>query len=158
MTTDGQAIRTLKPSFRRTFFCMIWQLWSVIPLWAIFHRLHTGHWWNPDFAAQIVIAPVLLPPLVYFGFVPRRVEWTNTECRIRLKLDCTRILPWTQLCAYGDGNNVFYLKFHGVTRFQIFAGAFPRDDWKALLCFLKRNYPVRKTSWLSRAIWGNRVA
>jgi hypothetical protein len=57
-----------------------------------------------------------------------------------------RTLPWTQLYAYGTGENVFLLQFTGVSTFQIFAGAFPREEWRAFQSFLTTNYPDKKAS------------
>ena len=156
---EDQAIKTLTPSFGLGSFRVISQFLYIVPVWAVADRYHNGHWGNiGHYTWEFFPLMMLYAMFIYLAFVPRRIQWSSTECRIQLKLDGVQILPWTQLSAYGDGNNVFYLKFTGVRRFQIFAGAFPRDDWQALITFLKSNFPVKKTSWLVRAIWGSRVA
>jgi hypothetical protein len=77
-------------------------------------------------------------------FVPRRIQWSATEFQIQPRFGRAKTLPWTQLYAYGSANNVFLLQFSDVSTFQIFAGAFPRDEWRAFRSFLMTNHPDKK--------------
>jgi hypothetical protein len=85
-----------------------------------------------------------MPAFMCLMFVPRRIQWSATEFQIQHRFGRGHSLPWTQLHAYGCGNNVFLLQFAEVSTFQIFAGAFSRREWRAFRSFLTTHYPGKK--------------
>lgn len=90
-----------------------------------------------------------MPIFVCLMFVPRCISWSATEFHIQPRFGALQTLPWNRLYAYGNAYNVFLLQFTGVKTFQIFAAAFPRDEWRVFRSFLKTNFPAKKASiWL----------
>ena len=91
----------------------------------------------------------MMPLIVYVAFTPRRIEWSDTEFFIQLRLDNGRSFTWQQLKAFGDGNNVFVLRFHDARAYQIDFRAFDRAEWQVFLTFLRSQHPDKRSkSWL----------
>jgi hypothetical protein len=149
---------TLTPSLARAFVRVFLTLLLLITIVAIIERYDTGRWWNPDYFVSFAIPLVVGPIAVCLMFVPRRIRWSATEFQIQPKFGSVQTLPWTLLYAYGPAYNVFLLQFTGVNTFQIFAGAFRRDEWRAFRSFLKTNHADKKAHiWLGpKAIRWNR--
>jgi len=150
----------LAPSIPRAFVRVFFQCLLVAAVAAVSERYRNGHWWSPDYIASLAIPLLLMPTLVCLMFVPRRIQWSEREFLIQSRFGAPRSLPWTQLYAYGSGNNVFLLQFSGVATLQIFSGAFDPVQWKALQAFLATTHPDKKALfWLGpKAIRRNRNA
>ena len=158
--SEDQTSKTLTPNLARAFLRVFLLILFVSAIVAVFERYDNGQWWSADYFASLVIPLLLMPICVCLMFVPRRIRWSATEFEIQLRFGRIQTLPWTQLYAYGSGYNVFLLQFTGVSTFQIFAGAFRRDEWLAFRSFLTTNHPGKKPSfWLGpKAIRWNRKA
>lgn len=148
---DDQSSKTLIPSFSRVFVRIFLIVLFLIAIGAVSDRYRTGHWWSADYFASLAIPLFLSPACIWFMFVPRHIKWSAAEFQIQPRIRRGQTLPWTQLYSYGSGNNVFLLEFTGVSRFQIFAGAFNHDEWQNFRSFLTANYPEKKASfWAAR--------
>lgn len=146
---EDPTLRTLTPNLSRTFVRVFLFLFLVIAVASVWQRFHDGHWWSANYFASLAIPLLLMPTFVCLMFVPRRIQWSATKFQIQPRFRRAQTLPWTQLYAYGSGNNVFLLKFTGDSTFQIFAGAFPREEWRAFQSFLTINHPDKKARfWL----------
>jgi hypothetical protein len=136
----------LKPSLVRAFTKVLLVILLSCVLGGIDDRYRHGHWWSIGYIESLGIPILLMPTLVCIGFVPRRIEYSESEFYLERRLRGVITLPWTDLYSYGTGNGVFLLRFENVNTLQIFAGAFERNEWKAFLKFLNENYPDRKAS------------
>jgi hypothetical protein len=146
---EDPTLQTLTPNLPRAFVRVFLLVFLVTAIAAVWQRYHDGHWWSADYFASLVIPLLLMPTFVCLMFVPRCIHWSATEFQIQPRFGRAQTLPWIQLYAYGSGNNVFLLQFTGVSTFQIFAGAFPRDEWRAFRSFLTTNHPDKKARfWL----------
>jgi hypothetical protein len=82
-------------------------------------------------------------------FVPRCIQWSDSEFQIQPRFGAQRILPWTKLYAYGSSNQVFLLQFAGASTLQIFAAGFDPVQWRTFRAFLITNHPDKVASfWL----------
>ena len=107
----------------------------------------SGHWWDSNYCATLIIPFLLMPTFVCLMFVPRRIEWSEIEFKIQTRFGQTRMFPWEQLYAYGSGKGVFLLKFDDVSTFQIYAAAFNSGQWQQFKTFLDRNHPDKEASY-----------
>lgn len=142
-------LHVLTPSFRRAFARVFLSTAGIAGMAAVFERYSSGHWWSADYFESFAIPLLLMPALVCLMFVPRVIHWSETEFRIQPRFARQRTLPWTQLYAYGSGNQVFLLQFTGVSTFQIFTGAFDSAQWSIFRAFLAAKHADKKASlWL----------
>jgi hypothetical protein len=157
---ENETTQTLRPNLTRAFFRVLFVCLALVPIAAVADRYRLGHWWSPGYVASLIIPLLVMPTAVCLMLVPRRIQWSAIEFTVEPRFGRPQTLPWTQLYAYGSGNNVFLIQFTGVSTFQIFAGAFSRDEWRAFRSFLATNYPDKKASfWLGpKAIRWNRNA
>lgn len=146
---ESQTTQTLLPNLTRAFLRVLFVCLALIPFGAIAERYRLGYWWSPGYFASLAIPLLVMPTAVCLIFVPRHIKWSATEFEIQPRFGRVRTLPWTQLYAFGSGNNVFLIQFKDVPTFQIFAGAFDREQWRALRAFLTTSHPDKKASlWL----------
>lgn len=115
-------------------------------LGAIDDRYTHGVWWSIGYVESLGIPLLLMPTVVCIGFVPRWIEYSETEFYLERRIGGGFALRWDDLYPYGNGRGVFLLRFEDVDAIQIYAGAFKRREWKAFLAFLNENYPDRKAS------------
>ena len=138
--------QTLLPNLTQAFLRIFCVLLALIAFGAIADRYRLGHWWTADYFASLIIPLLLMPTAVCLMFVPRRIRWSPTEFEVQPRFGRAQVLPWTQLYAFGNGNNVFLIQFRDVPTFQIFAGAFDREQWRVFRAFLTTNHPDKKPS------------
>jgi hypothetical protein len=133
----------LKPRFWRTvsWFYLVWFV-----LLGLSHI--AGARVKPTGGLYITLISIATPPavigsLIWFFFVPRRLEFSNTDIMIKPALESLRTLGWEELESYGPGRGVFILRFSGCSPFQIFTLGFRRSEWRLLKRFLHENFPDR---------------
>lgn len=136
----------LQPSFIRSSTTVLIAIVGVTALSYVWQGYHQHHWWTRGYMLSLVVPVVLGPVAVWLMFVPRRLEFTETDFTIQFYLRRLHTLPWDELKYYGRGNNVFMLQFVGQEAFQIFSSAFPKGQWRLLTNFLSNRYPDRKAS------------
>ena len=91
----------------------------------------------------LIIVPAVLGSLIWFFFVPRRLEFSNSDITIKPALESLQIFDWDELEYFGPGRGVYVLQFYGSSTFQIFTFGFRRSQWRLLKRFLYENYPER---------------
>jgi hypothetical protein len=133
----------LKPSFVRTVsgFYLVW--FVLLGLSYI-----TGSWVKHAEELYVSLIAIAIPPaalgsLTWFFFVPRRLEFSNTDITIKPALESLRTLGWDELEYFGPGRGVFILQFSGCSPFQIYTLGFRRSEWRLLKRFLYDNFPDR---------------
>lgn len=133
----------LKPSFMRTVsrFYLVW--FVLLGLSYI-----TGSWVKPAEELYVTLICIAIPPaavgsLIWFLFVPRRLEFSNTDITIKPALESLRTLGWDELEFFGPGRGLFILRFSGCSPFQISTLGFRRSEWRLLKRFLYDNFPDR---------------
>lgn len=136
----------LKSSLIRAFTKVLLITLLVSVVGGVVDRYRRGHWWSVGYIESLTIPLWLMPTFVCIGFVPKRIEYSETEFYLERWIGSGYTLQWRDLDSYGTGNNVFLLRFDNVNTIQIYAGAFKRMEWKAFLAFLNENYPDRKAS------------
>jgi hypothetical protein len=121
-------------------------LWGCLAagIAAVEGRYRHGHWWDAAYCTSLLIPLLLFPAIVCAMFVPRQIQWSGAEFQIQTRFGRVHTLPWDRLYAYGSGNNVFVIQFRDVGAFQIFAGAFKRDEWLRFRSFLTVRFPQKK--------------
>ena len=116
-------------------------------------------WWTFDYVLGLAIPIALMPILVWFIFVPSRLEVTDKGFDIRFPFRRAQTLPWNKLKYWGKGESVFMLQFDGSATLQIFARAYPREQWSKLVELLSARFPEQKaTGWFGARgfIWKRR--
>jgi len=103
-------------------------------------------WWTFDYILSLGIPFSIAPIAVWFMFVPKKLEYSETEFSIGRRFTGSCNLRWSELKYYGDGNNVFMIQFRDRPAYQIFAAAYSRDQWKQLVQFLSDRFPEKKAS------------
>jgi hypothetical protein len=136
----------LRPSFVR---CAAWVTF-VLALLAVatyfWQGYHEDHWWTRDYMLSLLIPFGIAPLIVWFLFVPSRLEFSDSEFTIQFPFRPLHTLDWSDLKYYGSGENVFMIQFASVGTFQIFSQAFRRGEWRMLKNFLSSTFPDRKAS------------
>lgn len=149
---------TLVPSFTRTVATVLVSLLMVTVLAAISEYWGTGHWWSHGYIVSLAIPFILVPAFVWFAFVPRRVELTENELTIFRLFGPVICIPLDELEYYMSCGEVFMIQPHGrSSAYQIFPGAFPRQNWRAFIHELEARYPERKASYyVGATLYGRR--
>jgi hypothetical protein len=89
------------------------------------------------------------PVFVWFSFVPRLLEFSETDITISTLLG-SYTYSWNSLYCYGPGRGVFKIQFEGDRQpYQIFAGAYRSDEWSTLINLMKARFPERVASGFS---------
>jgi hypothetical protein len=143
----------LHPSFLRASAAVVIIFLPITVVAYLWQGYHEHHLWTRDYLVSLLIPFTIGPIAVAMMFVPRRLEFTDTHFIIQLPLRPVHTLSWDDLQYFGPGNNVFMIQFAGIGRFQIFAHAFPRAEWRALTGFLSATFPKRRAS----GYFGNRM-
>jgi hypothetical protein len=105
-----------------------------------------NHWWTRDYMLSLLIPFSIAPLVVWFMFVPSRLEFSDSEFTIQFPFRPLHTLNWSDLQYYGFGENVLMIQFAGVGTFQIFPQAFRRGEWRMLKNFLATTFPDKKAS------------
>jgi hypothetical protein len=91
------------------------------------------------------LIPIILAPLfVWFAFVPKLLEVTDSAISIGFYFRGTHIFSWHELTYWGRGQAVFMMQFDKRLTFQIFASAYPSHQWSRFIGFLFLRFPERK--------------
>lgn len=136
----------LKPSFLRSSCAVLIAIAAVSVLPYLWQGYYEHHWWSRGYMLSLLVPAVFCVFAVWLMFVPVRLEFDDTHFTIQLPLRRPHTLPWEELKYYGPGQNVFMIQFAGREAFQIFARAFPRDQWRLLTNFLSDRFPDCKAS------------
>jgi hypothetical protein len=108
-----------------------------------------GKWWTLDYIYSLGIPVVLSPVIVWFMFVPRRIEYSDTQITISTLLG-TQTYAWSDLYCYGTGRGVYKIQFTGDSQpYQIFAGAYSDQEWSQLVALMNTRFPDRVQSGFS---------
>ena len=95
----------------------------------------------------------LVLAIVWFMFVPTRLEFDRVELTIRYLFRGSRTIPWFGLKYYGPGRGVFVLQFESRS-FRVFSQAFAPGDWRQLISFLSERYPECKADgWFGASLF-----
>lgn len=133
----------LKPSVWRTASATVLPMAAFLIVSGFFTEAPQD-WWS---RVKMFLIPIsILFAFVWVMFVPRRLEFSEAELTIQHLLGWRRILSWDELEYYGPGHNVFMIQFFGRQAIQIFASAYPRQDWRQFMAFLSDRFPERKAS------------
>jgi hypothetical protein len=148
---------TLIPSFTRTVAGVLISLALVTALAAISEYWGTSHW-SHGYVVSLAIPFLLVPAFVWFAFVPRRIELTENELIIFRLFGQAICIPLDELDYYMSGGEVFMIQPRGrSSAYQIFPGAFPRQNWRAFVQELETRYPERKASYyIGATLYGRR--
>jgi hypothetical protein len=136
----------LRPSFLR---CAAWVTLAlaVVTVLAYFWQgYRENHWWTHGYMLSLLIPFGIALLIVWFMFVPSRLEFSDREFTIKFPFRPLHTLNWSDLQYYGSGENVFMIQFASVGTFQIFPQAFRRSEWRMLKNFLITTFPDRKAS------------
>jgi hypothetical protein len=108
-----------------------------------------GKWWTAGYVISLLIPISLAPISVWFMFVPSLIEFSDTEITIVTLLG-RYTYQWSSLYCFGSGNNVYKIQFEGDRQpYQIFSGAYPKDEWAKLINLMESQYPERAKAWFS---------
>jgi hypothetical protein len=137
----------LTPSFLRVFVKVGLAVISVSALGYFLQGYREGKWWTSGYMWSLTVPIILAPVAVWFMFVPKLVEFSETEITIATLLG-KYSYAWTDLDCFGPGNNVFKIQFSGDRQpYQIFAGAYSGEEWSKLTNFLNTHFPERKIAY-----------
>jgi hypothetical protein len=137
----------LTPNFFRVAIKVGFLVFFVSVLGYFFQGYNEGKWWTADYMFSLTIPAVFMIVFVWFAFVPRLMEFSETEITISTLLG-KYTYNWSALDCYGPGDNVFMIKFSGDRQpYQIFAGAYPNEEWSKLIDFLNMCFPDRKMAY-----------
>jgi hypothetical protein len=136
----------LNASFVRAFTKTLTTLLVVSSAAYLWDGYYDGKWWDVGYIESLSIPLVIFPVIVWFMFVPKRLEYSESDFVIDRRFAKICTLPWSQLRYYGPGNNVFMIQFEGRQAFQLFAGAYGRSEWAAFLAFLSNRFPHQRAS------------
>ena len=136
----------LRPSFLRCATWVILALAVVTGLAYFWQGYRENHWWTRDYMLSLLIPFSIAPLVVWFMFVPSRLEFNDSEFTIQFPFRPLHTLNWSDLQYYGFGENVFMIQFASVGTFQIFPQAFRRGEWSMLKNFLATTFPDRKAT------------
>ena len=107
----------LRPSFLR---CVTWVALAmgVVTGVAYFSQgYRENHWWTGDYTLYLLIPFSIGPLLIWFMFVPSRLEFSDSEFTIKFPFRPLHKLNWSDLRYYGSGENGFLFQFESVGTF-----------------------------------------
>jgi hypothetical protein len=136
----------LRPSFLR---CAAWVTLALVMVSVVgyfWQGYRENHWWTHGYMLSLLIPFGIAPLVVWFMFVPSRLEFSDSEFIIQFPFRRRHTLNWSDLQYYDSGENVFMIQFTSVGTFQIFPQAFRRSEWRMLKNFLVTTFPDRKAS------------
>ncbi len=136
----------LRPSFTRIAVSTDSFLLIAIVLGYFQQGYMNGKWWTTDYICSFSVPLVLLPLLVWFIWVPRVLEYSETHIRI-VTIFRNTLQPWKHLKSYGDGPGiVFVLRFKGEFQgYQIMSKAYSDSDWNRFTDYLETCFPNRES-------------
>lgn len=136
----------LNPRFPRMAVPVSLGFWGT----SVFAYFWQGHfenrWWTADYFVTMCIPFLLVLVTIWFGFVPRRLEYDEEGVLIETWWKGSHAYSWNELRYHGGSSNMFLLQFGSEQAIQIFGQAYPKPDWKRFREFLKERYPEREAS------------
>jgi hypothetical protein len=91
----------------------------------------------------------ILPIFVWFAFVPKLLEISDSHFTVQHRLKGVRQIAWSELKFWGYAGLVFCLQFNTPPTLQIALFAFPRTERVQLRDFLSSRFPQRKArAWI----------
>jgi hypothetical protein len=137
----------LTPSFIRC----AGSIGGPIALFGLLSYLLSGvrdhHWWSIGDFPLLGLGCFLFIGLIWFGFVPRTLEYSEDEFMIQLLFRNQVTLPWSDLeYYYPNGPGVYMIQFEGRSTFQIAACAYHSREWRAFCEFMDTNFSDQKAS------------
>ena len=136
----------LRPSFLRTLCSFFLVFGALTALFYVFGTSSTHAGDSQETLLGSLLVSTLLGSLVWFFFVPRRLEFSDTQFTIKAPLGRLQTFRWDELEYFGPGRGVFVIQFLGCSSFQIFTFGFPHSKWRLLKRFLYDNFPDRAGS------------
>jgi hypothetical protein len=136
----------LCPRFLRCAAWVTLALAVVTVVGYLWQGYRENHWWTHGYMLSLLIPFGIAPLIVWFMFVPSRLEFSDSKFIIQFPFRPLHTLNWFDLQYYGAGENVFMIRFTSVGTFQIFPQAFRRNEWRMLKNFLVTTFPDRKAS------------
>jgi hypothetical protein len=110
----------LRPSLFRCAVAVV----SALLVLAITTYFQEGYrenrWWTSDYMLSWLVPLVLVPVLIWFAFVPSRLEFSDTGLTIKFFFRSLHTLDWSNLHSYGPGENVFQSSSPEPARFRSF--------------------------------------
>ncbi len=106
---------------------------------------------DPTLAIPFTLAPIF----VWFAFVPRLLEFSDSQLHVGfwLRPDCS--FNWSDLQNFGPGRGLFVLRFGDAGSLSLFSQAYPSGEWAKLKTFLQNTYPGCASGFWS-APWSKR--
>ena|ERR1017187_6281138 len=142
----------LIPSFWRASGMVLAACLAVTFATYLLQGYNGGKWWSLGYTASLLIPITFAPLFVWFAFVPKLLEVTDDTISIGFYFRGSHTFSWQELTFWGSGQAVFMMRFDKRLTFQIFASAYPSDQWSRFIGFLFLRFPERKAhGWL--AIW-----
>jgi hypothetical protein len=139
----------LIPSFPRVAIRIGGKILAVCVL--AFFSLDYPHGRGSHVSAAVFfpIPIVLFPVAIWFGFVPRVLEYSEAQITLSTLVGtCT--YPWGQLFCYGWGRGVFKIQFSdGRQPYRIYSGAYAKAEWARFVEQMKTRFPEREADGFS---------
>jgi hypothetical protein len=135
----------LRPSFTRILISIDSFLLIAIVFGYFQQGYIDGKWWTMGYICSFSIPLVVVPLLVWFIWVPRVLEYSETHIRI-VTIFRQTLQPWKRLKSYGAGSGiVFVLRFKGELQgYQIMSKAYSDSDWDRFTDYLETCFPNRE--------------
>gem|GEM_PF-6401541 len=109
--------------------------------------LRDHQWWSIGYILSLGLPFSIFVAFVWFGFVPRKLEYSEDEFTIRLLFRKELTLPWSELeYYYPNGPGVYMIQFEGRSTFQIAGCAYRSREWKAFREFMDTSFPDQRAS------------
>ncbi len=101
-------------------------------------------WWSTTYVISLLVPFAVMLVAIWIMFVPEYLAFSEASLTIKPRFRALRELPWSSLSRWGKGEGVFCLNFRGSPSIQIFAHAYPPEQWSRLMEFLLRQFPDQK--------------
>ncbi|HVJ42443.1 MAG TPA: hypothetical protein VM639_13150 [Dongiaceae bacterium] len=110
-----------------------------------------GHWWSAQYMASLLIPFSLVPALIWLGYVPARLEFSQHAMLIRLPFRPARELPWSDLRYWRQNANMLFVVQFRSGEFQLPLFAFSRAQRRQFTGFMSGRFPQYEVKgWLAR--------
>ena len=98
-----------------------------------------------SFDSTLAIPMTIAPLFLWFGFVPRLMEYSPEALHLKSWLGGDETLSWSRLKYFGGGTNRFFcLQFEDRRSLQICSYAYDAQQWADFKSFLEANFADRK--------------
>jgi hypothetical protein len=142
-------LRRTKKSILAGFFSLMAMFLLVSGFTYFFQGEHQHRWWSTTYIISLSIPMAIIPAVVWFGFVPRRIRYNRDVLEFTSRFFGVQSLPLSKLRHWGFGRNVLMLEFEKTAlsrrTLQIALSFYPQAVQAEFLEFLSSNFPERKT-------------